>query len=166
VSLEMKKLISVCAVGAVAVGMVVVPGALGVKGPKQVGGAVTVSATPTTITSTTSTVTASGNVGANSGCRKDRTVRFSYVNGTTGAVTPLAATAITGPNGDYTVSLPKPTDTNPPTTSVSVQATVDAAVRRVGSKKKGQKTKKGRVFNCGQVTGQSGPLAIAPATTP
>jgi hypothetical protein len=161
----MKKLITACAVSAMAIGLVVVPGALGVKGPKQVGGAVTVSATPTTITSTTTAVSASGNVGANSGCRKDRTVRFSYVNGTTGAVTPLAVTAVTGPNGDYAASLPKPTDTNPPTATVSVRATVDAAIRRVGSKKKGKKTKKGRVFNCGEVSGQSGPLAIAPTPT-
>src|SRR5882762_7777936 len=93
----MRKLISACAVCAVAVGLVVVPSALGVKSAKQVGGTGTVGAAPSTIVSTTTTVVASGSIAANSGCKKDRTVHFSYVNGST--VTPLAETAVTTSNG-------------------------------------------------------------------
>lgn len=147
-----------------AIGLVVAPGAIAKKGPKQVPGTVSVLVTPTTITATTMTVTATGNVAASSSCRKDRTVHFSYVNSTTGAVTPLAQTAVTGPNGDYTAVLPKPTDTNPPTASVVLRATVDQSIRKVGSKKKGKKNKKGRQFLCMEITGQSSPLTIAPAT--
>ena len=62
----MKKLISAGAVCAVAVGLVAVPNALGVKSAKQVGGTVTVSATPTTIDATTASVNASGSVASNS----------------------------------------------------------------------------------------------------
>jgi hypothetical protein len=158
----MKKLISACAVCAVSVGLVAVPSALGVKSAKQVGGTVSVSVTPTTVDATTTTLAASGTVASNSGCKKDRTVHFSYVNGAT--VTPLAETATTKGNGSYTATLPKPTDTNPPTTSVVLRATVDPVTRKVGSKKKGKKTKKGRVFNCLTFSGDSGPIAIAPAT--
>jgi hypothetical protein len=160
----MKKLISACAVCAVAVGVVAVPNALGVKSPKQVNGTVGVNVTPSTFTTgdtAVTTATVSGNVAASSGCRKDRTVHFAYVNGAT--VTPLAETAITGPNGDYTATVPRPTDTNPPTSSVTLRATVDALTRKVGSKKKGKKAKKGRAFNCLQITGDSAPITIAPA---
>jgi hypothetical protein len=153
----MRKLISACAVCAMAIGLVAVPNALGVKSPKQVGGTVTVSATPTTIESTTTSVTATGSVASNSGCKKDRTVHFSYVNGST--VTPLAVSATTKGNGFYTATLPKPADTAP--ASVTLRATVDAVVRKVGSKKKGKKTKKGRAFNCLELTGDSALLTIS-----
>jgi hypothetical protein len=162
----MKKLISACAVCAMAVGLVAVPNALGVKSAKQVGGTVSVNVTPTTFTTgdtSVTTATVSGNVASNSGCKKDRTVHFAYVNGAT--VTPLAETATTKGNGAYTATVPKPTDTNPPTTSVVLRATVDQTVRQVGSKKKGKKTKKGRAFNCLQITGDSAPIAIAPSPT-
>ena len=158
----MKKLISVGAVCAVAVGLVAVPNALGVKSAKQVSGTVSVTASPTTVEATTTTVSASGSVASSSGCKKDRTVHFAYVNGAT--VTALAETATTKGNGSYAATLPKPTDTNPPTTSVVLRATVDPLTRKVGSKKKGKKTKKGRAFNCLQLTGDSAPIAIAPAT--
>jgi hypothetical protein len=160
----MKKLISACAVCAVAVGLVAVPGALGVKSAKQVGGTVSVNVTPSTFTTgdtSVTTATVSGNVASNSSCRKARTVHFAYVNGTT--VTPLVETAITRSNGDYTATVPRPTDTNPPTASVTLRATVDAAIRKVGSKKKGKKAKKGRAFNCLSITGDSAPITIAPA---
>lgn len=157
----MKKLISAGAVCAVAVGLVAVPNALGVKSAKQVGGTVTVSATPTTTDATTASVSASGSVASNSNCKKDRTVRFAYVNGAT--VTPLAEIATTKGNGSYAATLPKPTDTNPPTTSVVLRATVDPLTRKVGSKKKGKKTKKGRAFSCLTFSGDSAPIAIAPA---
>ena len=62
---------------------------------------------------------------ANSSCRKNRTVRFSYVD--TAGTTVLTETAVTGPNGDYSVTLPKPTTTGPAT--VTLIATVDEAVR-------------------------------------
>jgi hypothetical protein len=158
----MRKLISAGAVCAVAVGLVAVPNALGVKSAKQVGGTVTVAVTPTTIDATTTTLAASGSVASNSGCKKDRIVHFAYVNGAT--VTPLAESAETKGNGSYAATLPKPTDTNPPTTSVVLRATVDPLTRKVGSKKKGKKTKKGRAFNCLTFSGDSAPIAIAPAT--
>jgi hypothetical protein len=156
----MKKMINVCAVCVVAVATVAVPSALGVKSPKQVGGTVTVSVTPTTVDATTTSLTTSGGVASNSGCKKDRTIHFAYVNGTT--VGPEVGTATTRSNGKYTATLPKPTDTNPPTASVVLRATVDQVTRKVGSKKKGQKTKKGRRFDCLQITGDSAPIAIAP----
>jgi hypothetical protein len=157
---EMKKLISAGAICAVAVAVVAVPSALGVKSPKQVGGTVSVNVTPTTVDATTTSVTASGGVSSNSGCKKNRTIHFAYVNGTT--VGPVVGTTETGSNGKYSVTLPKPTDTNPPTASVVLRATVDQVIRKVGSKKKGKKTKKGRRFDCLQITGDSGPIAIAP----
>jgi hypothetical protein len=163
----MRRIITATAVCAMAVGLVAVPGVTakgGPKGPKQVSGTVSVNVTPTTIEATTTTVTATGNVAASSSCRKDRLVRFAYVNGTT--ITPLAQTAETGPNGDYTAVLPKPADTNPPTSSVTLKATVDQTVRKVGSKKKGKKKKRGRQFVCMELTGQSSALTIAPATPP
>ncbi len=157
----MRKLVSACAVCAMAIGLVAVPNALGVKSAKQVGGTVSVSATPTTVDATTTTLTASGRVSSNSGCKKDRTLHFAYVNGAT--VTPLAETAETKSNGTYEVTVPKPADTNPPTVSVVLRATVDPAIRKVGSKKKGKKTKKGRRFDCLTFSGDSAPIAIAPA---
>jgi hypothetical protein len=160
----MTRLFSAAAVCALAVGLTVAPSGVakkGPKGPKMVGGTVSVFVTPTTITPTTLTVAASGNVKANSNCRKDRLVRFSYVNSATLGVTPLAQTAETRSNGDYSVVLPKPTDAPP--AGVVLQATVDQQFRKVGSKKrkKGKKVKKGRQFNCMQLTGQSTQLAIA-----
>jgi hypothetical protein len=156
----MRKLISALAVCAVACATVAVPSALGVKSPKQVGGTVSVNVTPTTVDATTTSVTATGGVSSNSGCKKDRTIHFAYVNGTT--VGPEVGTTTTRSNGTYTATLPKPSETNPPTASVVLRATVDQAIRKVGSKKKGKKTKKGRRFSCLQVTGDSGPIAIAP----
>src|SRR5262245_48109233 len=141
----MKKAIGATVACALAIGVAVAPGAGAVpggghgpqgpkppKGDKQVFGTVRVAVTPTTITSTTTGVTASGNVLATGSCRKDRTVHFAYVYGTTvpPTVTMLSQTAVTGPNGDYTAPLPKPTDpsltppiTNPPTSSVVLRAT-------------------------------------------
>ena len=146
----MRKLVAAIAVCALAVGLTLAPGAAGKKAPKQVGGTVSVIATPSTVTTETTTVTASGNVAANSGCRKGRTVHFSYV-GPTLIETALAVTATTGSNGSYSAVLPKPTDAAPAT--VTLKATVEPATRKVGSKKKGKKTKKGRVFNCLEIEG-------------
>ncbi len=58
----MKKLLGAAAVCALAVGLVAAPGAGAVKATKQVGGTVTVSATPTTIDPTTTAVNVTGNV--------------------------------------------------------------------------------------------------------
>jgi hypothetical protein len=168
----MRKIISAIAVSALVLGLVVAPGVIakpgakgpkGPKGPKQVSGTVSVLVTPSTISATTATVTATGNVSASSSCRKDRTVRFAYVNPMTGAATPLTETAVTRSNGDYSAVLPKPADTNPPTASVVLRATVDQQIRKVGSKKKGKKQKRGRQFVCMAITGDSSPLTIAPA---
>jgi hypothetical protein len=149
----MHKLITATAVCAVAVGLTIAPAATGKAPPKQVSGSVTLSASPTTVEPTTTGVTVTGNVKSTSGCRKDRTVRFQYVSGT-GVVTPSAVVAETGPNGDFTATLAQP-PTNADGTTV-VQATVDQIIRKVGSKKKGQKTKKGRRFDC---------LAIGPTSS-
>jgi len=158
----MKKLLGAAAVCALTVGLVAAPGASAVKAPKLVGGTVSVSVTPSPIPSTATTVTASGNVASNSGCRKDRTVHFAWVNGA--VVTALATTAETGPNGNYTAVLPKPTDTPPAT--VALQATVEQTFRKVGSKKKGKKEKMGRKFNCLEITGLSGPIAVEAPPVP
>jgi len=157
----MKKLISACAVCALAVGLVAVPSAMGVKSPKQVGGAGSITVTPNPLPNTTTTATVSGNVASSSGCRKDRTIHFAWVNGTT--VGPdLGVVATTRSNGDYTATVPRPTDTAPTTTSVTLRATVDALTRKVGSKKKGKKTKKGRVFNCMTFTSDSAAVTLTP----
>jgi hypothetical protein len=147
----MRKLLIATAVGALAASLAVAPAAIGKKGPKLVPGTVTVMASPTTVTPATTTVTVTGNLKANSGCRKNRTVEFSYVG--TGGTTPLAVTAVTGPNGDFTAVLPKPTDTAPAT--VTLLASLDQIDRKVGSKKKGQKPKKGRKFTCLAAQGQT-----------
>jgi hypothetical protein len=162
----MKKLLGAAAVCALTVGLVAAPGASAVKSPKQVTGTVTVSVTPSPIPSTATTVTATGNLASNSGCRKDRLVHFAWVSGAT--VVPLTETVETGPNGGYSVVLPRPTDPpfTPPTT-VALQATVDFAVRKVGSKKKGKKAKKGRQFHCLQIPATfSGPIALEAPPAP
>jgi hypothetical protein len=155
---EMKKLLGAAAVCGLAVGLVAVPGAGAVKAPKQVGGSVSVFVTPTTITPTTTTVTATGNVQSNSGCRKLRTVEFAYVTG--GVAGPVIGSATTGSNGGYTATLPKPTNTPPAV--VALRATVTQTVRKVGSKKKGQKPKKGRQFNCLSFFADSSALTVSP----
>ncbi len=155
----MRKLPVAIAVGVLAVSLAAAPTVIakpGPKGPKNVGGTITVVATPSTIETTTTTVAASGNVKANSSCRKNRTVRFSYVD--SAGTTVLTETAVTGPNGDYSATLPKPTTTGPAT--VNLVATVDEAVRRTKGQSKGKGKKKGhgkkaKKFNCLSATGQS-----------
>src|SRR6476619_3326814 len=138
----MKKLFSVGVLCALAIGLVAVPGAVAKKGPKLVGGAVT------------------GNVASNSGCRKDRDITFAWVNGA--VVTPATGTAITGSNGDYTATVSRPTDTAPTATSVILRATVAQEFRKVGSKKKGKKNKKGRQFSCQSFSGDSPAVTLVP----
>jgi hypothetical protein len=149
----MRKLVTASIACAALVGLVFVSGAGAVKSTKQVFGTVSVSVTPNPVPDATTTVTASGNVFANSGCRKDRTVTFAY----NPAGPDLSAiTAVTGPNGDYTATLPKPT-----TSGATLQVTVvDGGLRKVGSKKKGKKDKPGRKFHCNAI----GPTASAPIT--
>jgi hypothetical protein len=146
----MRKVLCAFALCAVAVGLVAVPSAIGVKSTKQVFGTVSVTVTPNPVPATT-TVTASGNVASNSSCRKDRTVTLAY-SGIPGSV---VGSAMTGPNGDYTATnLPKPT-----TSGETLLATVaDGGFRKVGSKKKGKKNKRGRQFHCNAI----GPTASAP----
>ena len=129
----------------------------GPKAPKGVASTITVSATPTTIEPTTTTVAVSGNVGASSSCRKNRTVRFSYMDAS--GTTALTETAVTGPNGDYSATLPKPTTTGPAT--ATLMATVDEAIRvtkgqsKGKGKKKGHKKGKAKKFNCLSATAQT-----------
>jgi hypothetical protein len=157
----MRKLVSAVAVCALAVGLVAAPSALGVKSTKLVGGTVSVNVTPNPLPNATATVTASGNVASNSSCRKLRTVRFYWVvNGVQGAE---IGSAVTRSNGDYTATLPRPTETAPTTTSVTLRAIVDQTFKKVGSKKKGRKDKKGRQFNCLSITGDSAPVTLVTA---
>src|SRR4029453_18413491 len=116
----MKRILSASAVCALAIGLVVVPGVAAKKGPKNVGGTVTVAVTPTAITTETS-VTASGRGASNSGCKKDRPIHFAY-GGSLGAGTPPTESATTKGNGDYSATLPKPTAAG----TYTVRATVDA----------------------------------------
>jgi hypothetical protein len=154
----MKKLISATAVCALAIGLVAVPGALGVKSPKLVSGTVSVGVTPSPLPDATTTVSVSGNVASSSECRKDRTVHFSWVtNGVAGAE---VGSAMTSSNGDFTATLPRPTDTSTTTSAVALRTTVDQVTRKVGSKKKGKKTKKGRAFECLSLTADV-PVALS-----
>jgi len=68
-------------------------------------------------------------------------------------------TAVSGPNGDFAASLPKPADAAPAT--VTLEATAGQVDRRVGSAKKGKKPKKGRKITCLSATGQAA-LTVAP----
>ena len=131
-------------------------GAEGVEAA-EVGGSVSLLANPSTVTGSTTTISVSGNVMATSGCRKNRTLAFSYVGA--GGTTPLTVTAVSGPNGDFAASLPKPADAAPAT--VTLQATAGQVDRRVGSAKKGKKPKKGRKITCLSATGQT-TLTVAP----
>ena len=150
----MRKIIGASAICALAIGLVAVPGVAAKKGPKQVSGTVSVFVVPNPVPTGTTLVTASGNVKANSSCRKDRDVLLTqWVDTVTGATSPtgLATTVETGPNGDYSTPVMAPTVAG----TYVLQAFVDDEFRKVGSKKKGKKTKKGRQFNCMEVTGQS-----------
>ncbi|MGH2983275.1 MAG: hypothetical protein ACRDK5_03315 [Solirubrobacterales bacterium] len=149
----MRKLFGAAAVCALTVGLVAAPGAGAVKSPKQVSGTVSVNVAPNPLPNAFATVTASGNVWASSGCRKDRKVHFAWFNPTTQVTTPVAVGGVlvivtTGSNGNYTATVPRPAETAPTTTSMVLQAIVDPATRKVGSKKKGKKDKKGRQFHC------------------
>ncbi len=137
----MRKLLSAIAIGLLASFLMVAATAVGKgpKSPKQVAGTVSVVATPSTLGPADTTTTVAGNVKANSSCRKDRIVRFAYTG--LGGTTQLAETAETRSNGDFTAVLPRPADAAPAT--VMLQASVDQADRKVGSKKKGKKPKKG-----------------------
>jgi hypothetical protein len=156
----MKKLISACAVCAVAVGVVAAPNALGVKSAKQVATSVTVSATPTTATAG-SAVKASGTVSSNSSCKKGRTVELAWVDSTTSAETPAGIATTKGGSGKYDADLTAPTTAG----TYTLKATVTGPVtRKVGSKKKGQKTKKGRQFSClASSPASSSPVTVAAA---
>jgi hypothetical protein len=149
----MRKLLSAIAIGLLASFLMVAATAVGKgpKSPKQVAGTVSVVATPSTLGPADTTTTVAGNVKANSSCRKDRIVRFAYTG--LGGTTQLAETAETRSNGDFTAVLPRPADAAPAT--VMLQASVDQADRKVGSKKKGKKPKKGRKITCLAATSQT-----------
>jgi hypothetical protein len=155
----MRKLLSVIAIGLLAGSLAVSATALGKgpKSPKQAAGTVSVVAAPSTLGAADATTSVTGNVMSNSGCRKDRLVHFAYAG--SAGTTQLAETAETGPNGDFAVVLPRPTDTAPAT--VTLLVSVDQADRRVGSKKKGKKHKKGRKITCLAASGQT-TLSLTP----
>jgi len=159
----MKKLISAVAACALAIGLVVVPSALGVKSPKLVLGTVSVGVSSSPLPDTTPTETVTGNVASSSSCRKDRTVHFAYVVG--GVQGADVGTAVTRSNGDFTATVPRPTQTSSTAPSVTLRTSVDQVTRKVGSKKKGQKTKKGRVFQCLSVSADVPITLQAPPTT-
>jgi hypothetical protein len=151
----MRKRLTTIALGSLIACVAIAPGAFGnkghgPKGPKQAPGSISLTANPSTVMPTTSTISVNGNVMATSSCRKDRTVQFSYVG--SGGTTALPVTAASGPNGDFAATLPRPTDTAPAT--VTLQATAGQTDRKVGSAKKGKKSKKGRRITCLSATGQ------------
>jgi hypothetical protein len=161
----MKRLIGATAACALAIGLVVTP-AGAVKSTKQVASTVTVSATPTTIDPTISAVNVTGNVKANSSCRKNRTVHFFYL--TNGVVGPEVGTpATTRSNGDFSATLSPPSTAADGTTQV--RAVVEQALRTkvIKGKKKGagKGKKKGaikkRKFNCLEGTGDSNVLTVS-----
>ncbi|MGH2957455.1 MAG: hypothetical protein ACRDL6_10720 [Solirubrobacterales bacterium] len=158
----MKRLFSAAVVCALAVGLTAAPSGVakkGPKGPKQVSGTVSAFVVPNPAPAG-SLVTASGNVKASSNCRKDRDVLLTqWVNTVTGAPSPtgVVSTVETGPNGDYSTMVMAPTAAG----TYVLQAFVDDEFRKVGSKKKGKKNKKGRQFNCMEVAGQS-PIVTVP----
>jgi hypothetical protein len=149
----MRKLFSAIAVGLLASSLAISATAVakGPKSPKQAAGSVSALATPSMLGTADATTTVTGNLKSNSGCRKDRIVRFSYTG--TGGTTQLGQTTETRSNGDFTAVLPRPTDTAPAT--VTLQVNVDQADRKVGSKKKGKKQKKGRKITCLAASGQT-----------
>jgi hypothetical protein len=151
--MTMRKLWSAIAIGLLATSLAVAVTAIakGPKSPKQAAGSVSVVATPSTLGAADTATTVTGNLMSNSGCRKDRLVRFAYTG--TGGTTQLAQTTETRSNGDFTAVLPRPMDTAPAT--VTLQVSVDQADRKVGSKKKGKKQKKGRRITCLAATGQT-----------
>ena len=158
----MRKLFGMIALGLLVAGVAVAPAAIGSnphgpKAPKLAPGAVSLVATPSNVTSADTTIAAGGNVMATGGCRKDRTVSFAYVG--PGGTTALPVTAVSGPNGDFRATLPKPSDAAP--TTVTLQASIPQVDRKVGSAKKGKKAKKGRRITCLAATGQT-TLTVAP----
>ena len=158
----MKKLISAAVVCGLAIGLVAVPSALGVKSPKLVRGAVSVGVSSSPLPDSTTTENVTGILATNSNCRKGRTVHFTWVSG--GVAGPEVGSAITGTNGDFSAVVPRPAETSTTTSSVILRTTVDQVRRKVGSKKKGQKTKKGRVFVCLSVSADV-PVALSPPPT-
>jgi len=158
----MKKLISAAVGCALAIALVAVPSALGVKSPKLVAGSVSVGVSSSPLPDTTTTENVTGNVASSSSCRKGRAVTFYWVsNGVQG---PPAGSAVTGSNGDFSAAVQRPADTSATTSSVVLRTTVDQVTRTVGSKKKGKKTKKGRAFECLSISADV-PVALqAPPT--
>jgi hypothetical protein len=155
----MKKLISATAVCALAVGLVAVPSALGVKSTKQVASSVTVNVVPTTVVAGGS-VTASGNVSSNSSCRKDRTVSLQWLDSLSAPVG-SPTTTTTKSNGSYSTTVTAPATAGTYTLQATVQGPV---IRKVGGKKKGQRTKKGRQFSCNaSAPTSSSPETVTPA---
>ena len=158
----MKKLISAAVGCALAIGLIAVPGALGVKSPKLVAGQVVVGVSSSPLPDSTTTENVTGNVVSNSSCRKGRTVHFAWVVG--GVQRPEIGSAVTGSNGDFNATVPRPTETSTTTSSATLRTIVDQVSRKVGSKKKGQKTKKGRAFTCLSISADV-PVALVPAPT-
>lgn len=151
----MRKIAIGIVTGALTLGMVAAPAVIAKKGPKDVGGTVTVVPNPSVIEPATTTVEVEGTISTNSSCKKNRTVRFAYDDGT-GPVA-LVETAVTKSNGKYEATLPKPVNVGPAT--VNLIATVDETVRKTkGSskgKKKGHKKGKARKFTCLEISGQA-----------
>ena len=154
----MKRLISACAVCAVAVAAVAAPSALGVKSTKQVASSVTVDVTPNPVVAG-GKATGRGTVSSNSNCQKDRTVVLEWVDAS--SVATPAGSAQTNGSGKYKADLTAPAVAGTYTLRATVQGPV---IRKVGSKKKGQKTKKGRQFSCNaSLPTSSGAVTVNPA---
>jgi len=153
----MRKLVTAIAVGALAVGLTAAPSALAKKSVKQVASHVTVAAVPTA--GATTAVNVSGNVKANSSCRKHRTVHFFYLIG--GVQGPEVGSIETRSNGDFMTSLPGPSPLVDGTAQVRAIVEEGLRTKKVRGKKKGASKgkKKGatkkRKFNCQEGTGDT-----------
>ena len=161
----MRKLFAATAVCALAVGLTVTPGAVGKTKTKNVASEVSLTASPTTVSLAdlvATPITVSGNVKANSSCRKNRTVTFTY-NGASVATAPTPV--VTGPNGDYTATLLEPTTAG--TLSANVlealrTKTIKGKNKGAGKGKNNGKNKKTK-FNCqADVTAPTVTINVSP----
>lgn len=165
----MRKFLTASAICALAVGLTVAPGAVAKTKTKSVTSTVTLSATPanTGTGGATANVSVSGNVQANSSCRKNRTVHLYYVvGGVEGAE--VGTPVVTGPNGDFKATLPAPSPLTD-STSTLVRAKVDQTFRTKVIKGKNKGASKGKKngkvkktkFNCLAGTGDSNVFATS-----
>jgi hypothetical protein len=133
----MRRTIIALAACLVVVGLVAAPGALGKKGPRYIGG--TVSLVAPSPAAGVHTTTATGNVLTQASCRKNRTVHLTLTNADGSSAGPEVL-ATTRQNGDYTAAITLPAPVAP---AIAATYTLNASVDQVNRKSgKGHKSKK------------------------